>query len=468
LPVLSIPMDQDRRRHLRKAPESFAAVQIEGEEVGKVLNVSEGGLSFRSFAPVPQYGPLYFWFSFNLKDRIEGMGEVAWTDSSRKVGGLRFVQLPKSSREQIHTWVSRLPVQASGDGPPPRFVPKGPSDRIGTIEPDRVARFVAKARFHYRPVAVEEQEPGNEDVFSPDLVPPRSQYPRPSLEQYDRSQGDIFSPLLAPSPSSFPSSSLRIEDRANTDIPARTEAKPPSDYVSLYLNDGDPGSPSPFSPAAAGMASPVELVSFEQHLSVKKRQLVRGVLLGVCLSAAVAVGAVKYSNYRHRAAAATTAASTESSVSKTDSQPLPPVPPPASPVSPAADIFSSGRPNKGMVRKPAASKPLAASYPYSPSQQQSWEAKAPNQPARAPASPRASDPSSAARKKSMTPAQLWGAVQSGNTKAAVDLAEDYIQGEGVPKNCQQARVLLLMASEKRNAAAIKRLHELDQDKNTCP
>jgi TPR repeat protein len=68
----------------------------------------------------------------------------------------------------------------------------------------------------------------------------------------------------------------------------------------------------------------------------------------------------------------------------------------------------------------------------------------------------------------MTPAQLWNAVQSGNSNAAVTLANLYIKGEGVPQNCQQARVLLLVASEKRNAAAIKRLQELDQDKGTCP
>ncbi len=78
-----------------------------------------------------------------------------------------------------------------------------------------------------------------------------------------------------------------------------------------------------------------------------------------------------------------------------------------------------------------------------------------------------SDPPGAV-KKSTPPAQLWAAVQAGNTRAAVVLAEDYIQGQGVPKNCQQARILLLMASEKRNAAAIKRLHELDEDKETCP
>jgi len=66
----------------------------------------------------------------------------------------------------------------------------------------------------------------------------------------------------------------------------------------------------------------------------------------------------------------------------------------------------------------------------------------------------------------MTPQQLWASVQAGNTKSAVTLAELYIKGEGVPQNCNQARVLLLVASEKRNAGAIKRLQELD--KTDCP
>jgi TPR repeat protein len=70
------------------------------------------------------------------------------------------------------------------------------------------------------------------------------------------------------------------------------------------------------------------------------------------------------------------------------------------------------------------------------------------------------------RKTSMTPEQMWASVQSGNSKAAVALADLYIKGEGVPQNCNQARVLLLAASEKRNAEAIKRLHELD--KTGCP
>src|SRR5207245_10159302 len=102
-------MDQDRRRHLRKTPDKFAFVQIEGEEVGKVLNVSEGGLSFRSYAPAPQYGPLYFWFSFNLKDRIEGIGELGWTDSAGSGGGVRVVQRIDSDRELSARSLSVLP-----------------------------------------------------------------------------------------------------------------------------------------------------------------------------------------------------------------------------------------------------------------------------------------------------------------------------------------------------------------------
>jgi TPR repeat protein len=42
------------------------------------------------------------------------------------------------------------------------------------------------------------------------------------------------------------------------------------------------------------------------------------------------------------------------------------------------------------------------------------------------------------------------------------LADRYLRGYGVPVNCLQARVLLLVASEKKNAAAVKKLHELDK------
>jgi len=61
---------------------------------------------------------------------------------------------------------------------------------------------------------------------------------------------------------------------------------------------------------------------------------------------------------------------------------------------------------------------------------------------------------------------LWSALQAGNMRAAVALADLYTRGEGVPVNCEQARILLLVASEKSNAEASKKLQELD--KGGCP
>src|SRR6202011_5909819 len=54
---------------------------------------------------------------------------------------------------------------------------------------------------------------------------------------------------------------------------------------------------------------------------------------------------------------------------------------------------------------------------------------------------------SGARQGSGRAAQLlWLAVEKGSTAAEVELARLYVRGEGVPKNCEQARVLLTAAS----------------------
>jgi TPR repeat protein len=57
-------------------------------------------------------------------------------------------------------------------------------------------------------------------------------------------------------------------------------------------------------------------------------------------------------------------------------------------------------------------------------------------------------------------------VQAGNTRAAVALADLYLRGDGVPVNCDQARVLLVVASKENNAEAIKKLQDLDE--TGCP
>ncbi len=55
---------------------------------------------------------------------------------------------------------------------------------------------------------------------------------------------------------------------------------------------------------------------------------------------------------------------------------------------------------------------------------------------------------------------LWLDVENGNTAAEIELANRYASGEGVQKNCDQARVLLQAAAKRGNEAAAKRLAEL--------
>jgi hypothetical protein len=209
------------------------------------------------------------------------------------------------------------------------------------------------------------------------------------------------------------------------------------------------------------------LVPVQKYLAAKRKQLIFGIVLGMCISATIAMAAFKVSNYRRQIQDAEKLAA-ESRAAKLGTEVQPPAPAIATPAVPhpaAGDIFSPGKQKRGtpsdntpnnqkvpatwLARSRAMEPPvLAASIASSPSRQ-----------------PRSSDDASQ-RQNSRTPAQLWASVQAGNSKAAVELAELYIQGEGVPQNCAQARVLLLVASEKRNAGAIKRLQDLD--KTGCP
>jgi hypothetical protein len=56
---------------------------------------------------------------------------------------------------------------------------------------------------------------------------------------------------------------------------------------------------------------------------------------------------------------------------------------------------------------------------------------------------------------------LWGAVQSGSISAEVSLAERFAHGEGVNKNCDQAKVLMKAAADRGNREARLRLYQME-------
>jgi hypothetical protein len=383
---LSRNMDLNRRQQFRKVPEKLAFLQLERDDGGTVLDVSEGGLRFETFAPVLQSGPVHFWFSLNLRDRIEAWGEVVWTNAAKKSGGLRFLRLSEEARAHIREWMAEVASRQVSDGKTaPSTGAEGTPGKIEMGKWDAVAAFVSKARPRRLTLLA-----GGED-----------------------------------SGGSSSGASIRPE--------------------TLQQGSG--------------------LVPVQKYLAAKRKQLIFGIVLGMCISGTFAMAAFKYSNYRRQIRDAEKLAG-ESRAARLGTEVQPParaLATPAAPYSAPRDIFSPGKQKRGTSSDNTPTNQKAtATWPQS-----SHAMEPPGLAASTGSSrqPHSIDDASQ-RPQSRTPAQLWASVQAGNSKAAVELAELYIQGEGVPQNCAQARVLLLVASEKRNAGAIKRLQDLD--KTGCP
>jgi hypothetical protein len=56
--------------------------------------------------------------------------------------------------------------------------------------------------------------------------------------------------------------------------------------------------------------------------------------------------------------------------------------------------------------------------------------------------------------------QLWSALAAGDSSAELALAQLYLTGDGVPRNCEQARVLLRAAAKNGNSEALQKLRTL--------
>ena len=67
---------------------------------------------------------------------------------------------------------------------------------------------------------------------------------------------------------------------------------------------------------------------------------------------------------------------------------------------------------------------------------------------------------SSPKDRSAEATRLWSAVTSGDTAAEVDLAQLYLKGEGVPRNCEQAKVLLRAAAKGGSSEARQQLKKL--------
>jgi hypothetical protein len=101
----------------------LAYVNLDPDNGGTIVNISEGGLSFQARAPIRKTERIRFWYSYRrrrlqsggagslevqatgISRFIEVNSELTWTDETRKKGGLRFLNLSPEAREQIREWI---------------------------------------------------------------------------------------------------------------------------------------------------------------------------------------------------------------------------------------------------------------------------------------------------------------------------------------------------------------------------
>jgi hypothetical protein len=202
---------------------------------------------------------------------------------------------------------------------------------------------------------------------------------------------------------------------------------------------------------------PPESATPDRQVPLSRPQFMRGAATGILISIFALMTFVFLQNFRPGIGGSLIRLG-KKLVQK--NQPLPPSPDAAPELS--ASPVQDDRPVTGESSKEISpgevleNSPLPPTVEPLPANSPSADAQAAEQPN----SPRPLRHTIGARNSATTSQQLWKAVAEGNTTAEIALAQLYLTGNGVPKSCEQARVLLSAASKKGNAEATRQYRRL--------
>jgi hypothetical protein len=390
-------MKPDRRQTPRTKLVEIAYIGMGPENGGLVLDVSDGGLSFHAVAPVCQDETIHFLLSLRGHSRIEGAGEVVWTNEMKKICGLRFTSLSAGAREHLGNWTnqSRMPVAArEGDIASTAPASPGTEDPPATLEGQ--STMTVEPVFAIPPAVVNHL---SEPVSRPVWKNPLSLWLMFGiLSTASVAAAFIYGVRVGKSEiDSAPQSTSMVDSKANPQ-PPDSAAAPAS-------------SPTSDSPSVPAIKPPA--------------------LSDDAPTAHVDASSVPNAQTSHISGSYV-------NTSKTD----------GTPGSPPQRTLSDGGLAAGATDQEHAEVALEAGK---------------SELAAALASLRGTN---GVRDSSKAARLLWAAVANDNSTAAVVLAELYLRGDGVAKSCEQARVLLTVATKSGDVQGQEKLRELDA--NGCP
>jgi TPR repeat protein len=398
-------MNQDKRSIVRRRTQQLVYLELGRDNGGVMLNLTESGSGFQAITPV-KCGETRFAFQISGGRRIAGEAEIVWVDEVGILGGLRFLNLPLEARKQIRLWLQETNA------------PEEPGS-----EPAAEAPLDAGARNSRAPAG---REASSERERSRDHSAPASHTSVRTTEE-DLSSSPAWANLRA-------ATSAAMHDERFS--------------VPLMHEDGSFGVSRPRS------------VAVWRSIAV--------------LTTAAAICALLIAYQRDVGASLIWLGQTLSG--KTKASGVSPETKPAQP-SPAPEL------------NPPSSLPESNATPQKPEEADAAQKKITNTavPAETQAANRGqtqpanldSAGNGAARQESVLERQpvrekppeiwdagetvesLWGAVQGGSVSAERSLAERFVRGEGVTRNCEQAKVLLRAAANRGSREARLRLYELE-------
>jgi DNA-binding response OmpR family regulator len=111
-------MERERRRYFRCPVKMLALLHLGDATRLKVnaTNLSEGGMAIHLDGAMPKQSIAKINFTLpGSKVVIESKAEIAWADGKGRVG-IRFAEIPDSSRQQLEGWVLRRIEQSTSNG----------------------------------------------------------------------------------------------------------------------------------------------------------------------------------------------------------------------------------------------------------------------------------------------------------------------------------------------------------------
>lgn len=519
----STPVKSERRKKLRKKPLRLVYVELGFGNGGMMRDLSEEGFAVRAMMPLKQGDKTPFSFMLGDTTRIQGEGEVLWIDEGGRVAGVEFTQIPPEIKSQIDDWLvedERIPSSRE-TAKEPAIAPASTMDELREeirstpvrseapehapaevkvetpIIPEPEIEEIPPSKPKVNIAAGEQITTNHEPQTAPEprlpaRVPPKV-VPGPSAPPASSVTEEFFRKWPKTPPASVPAAETRPRDlppRPQTAYVApsshseartfeeeieepedRAEARPLLPNISEILIQ--PRGLSPRVGAATRRLPELPEVLHARHEHWEWFTLGRAVLTMVVLTALAGLFVYHRSVGRGLIWLGEAMDGTSDRAANT----------------PVADTAGTGKSTTAGDRDPNASQPeRPASVPQAPAipapstanETPSLSSSPKSTPAPVtPLSPPEASPD-AGQAEYLQAVQLmrgrnsgndsgeavrllWIAVEKGNPSAEVTLADLYWHGQGVVRNCDQARILFTAAARKGRSEAQKRLQQFQQE-----